>query len=134
MATTPQPGSRLRCKECGQKFTRPHGTRRLHCFDCRPATGEVGLHVVPSPIAAHGESVEARTRIELTAAGQVDSALGAATLVAANQIDTGGLRGMQLAVLLKQWAELLKTTLDQNQGEQTDELDHLRSRRESRPS
>jgi hypothetical protein len=132
VSNPPQPGPRLRCKECGQKFTRPHGTRRLYCFDCRPATAEIGLHVVPSPIAQQGESVEARTRAELTTKGQEQSALGAAALVAANQIDTGGLRGMQLAALLKQWADLLEKALADAPAESADELDILRQRRDSR--
>lgn len=126
------PGPRLRCKECGNKFTRPLGTRRLYCFDCRPTQAEIGLTVVPTPIAQGGEGVEAATRAELAAAGQEGSALGVAALVAANQIDTGGLRGMQLATLLKQWAELLKAALADVAQDTTDELDLLRQRRDSR--
>lgn len=134
MASTHNPGPRLRCKDCGQKFTRQQGTRRLYCYDCRPAATEAGLHVVPSPIVQAGESVESRTRAELQAAGRLETALGAATLVAANQIDTGGLRGMQLAVLLKQWSELLEKATADSQEDQADELDLLRQRRDARPS
>jgi hypothetical protein len=32
----PTDNKRLRCKKCQRQFTRPQGTNRINCFECRP--------------------------------------------------------------------------------------------------
>lgn len=121
-----------RCKQCGKEFRKIHGTRRIYCFACKPSTTEPGLTVVPRPDDAPGvPSVEAATRRALEAAGRLNDHASVAAIKLADQIDNGNLRGMQLAVVAKQWSELMDKAL-MNAETAADEIDDLRKARERR--
>lgn len=94
----PTDNKRPRCKnpDCRRQFTRPQGTNRLYCFECRPER----TNVVNAPFGAKngensGENGEdegklARfSRIQLEKWGVFDTWQGAAAMALAALIDEG---------------------------------------------
>jgi hypothetical protein len=123
---------RHRCKKCGEKFTRPIGTRRLYCFGCRPAAHTDGLVVVQATPVPEAEQVEKPLRNELRAAGLLDSSDAAALIILARQLDSGTLRGRDLAGIHKEFRDAKTRLLDAAPAEGPDELELLRTRRDRR--
>lgn len=82
-----------RCKKCSQRFTRPQGTNRLYCYDCRPERTKV----VPFPgeqFAKPNDDQEdgpltALVKKELEEAGVLETWQGESAVALAKLIDTG---------------------------------------------
>jgi hypothetical protein len=74
------------CKRCGKRFTRPQGTNRVHCFECRPQR----LTSVPDQPADGVEGELTRySREALDRAGILQSWQAAAVLALSRLIDAG---------------------------------------------
>lgn len=127
---------RHRCKKCGEKFSRPMGTRRLYCFGCRPARTDDGLMIVQPIPVPEAEQVEGPLRRELDDAGLLSTSGAAALIILARQLDGGTLRGMQLSSVHKEFREarerLFPPPAETDEG--PDELELLRARRGDRTS
>jgi hypothetical protein len=73
------------CKRCRKRFTRPQGTNRVHCFECRPQR----LTSVPDTQPADGVEGELTrySREALDRAGILKSWQGAAVIALSRLID-----------------------------------------------
>src|SRR5215207_7206896 len=86
-----------RCKKCGKRFTRPQGTNRLYCFDCKPERKAAMVTNLPGT-QSHDQLGEDQdqdgpltryTRKTLEEADVLETWQGAAVMALALLIDTG---------------------------------------------
>lgn len=122
---------RLVCKTCHVKFSRPLGSRRIHCENCRPPRDRQDtLPVVPVSNAPRrpGE-LEAAVRAELTRAERLESWRGAAAVRLARECDTA--TGSQVSSLIKQLELAMAAALDGVPPE-PDFVDEIAERRQAK--
>ena len=75
-----------RCATCHRRFTRPQGSSRLNCFECRPTRSAV----LQLPPPGDDElSLTTLTKKALADAGVLQTWQGAAVLTLARLIDSG---------------------------------------------
>jgi len=82
-----------RCKKCSNRFTRPQGTNRLYCYECRPERTKV-VRFPGEQFAKSGEPEEEGkltrlSRLRLEELGVTETWQAAAVLALAVLIDTG---------------------------------------------
>lgn len=101
----PTDNKRLRCKKttCRRQFTRPQGTNRLYCYECRPERSDARsktpwaqisqLPVKIGEIGEDGGPVEGKlaklSRIQLEDWGVLETWQGQAAIALAELIDQG---------------------------------------------
>ena|SRR6187549_115057 len=95
---------RVRCKSCGNQFTREQGSNRLNCTTCRPPrvqlTADSQLPAAREP-RAPGE-IEIATRAELERAGRLVTVSGAIAVRLAHAMDDPALPEARLSSLASQ--------------------------------
>jgi hypothetical protein len=77
---------RQRCKKCHQQFTRPQGTNRLYCFECRPER-KSNIVELPMQEPEDGPTLVGLTREALAAVGRDRTWQGLAAIRLAELID-----------------------------------------------
>lgn len=119
------------CKTCHVKFSRPLGSRRIHCEKCRPPRASRGvLPVAPAPdVPQHGGELEVAVRAELARAERLGSWRGAAAVRLARECDTA--TGSQVSSLIKQLEAAMAAALDGVPPE-PDFVDEMAERRQAK--
>ena len=124
-----------RCKRCGNRFTRPQGTNRLNCYDCRPerkaATvtslpGAQNGEMPPDPFL-DGPTLVDFTKEALEEAGVLESWQGAAAMELAKLIVAGKHGASGAAGTIKAHREAMSVALVDS-GEDADVIDLIFAR------
>jgi hypothetical protein len=113
------------CKKpgCGNRFTRPQGTRRVYCYQCRPEAPKV----VQFPGEQFAQPIDAEedgpltklTREALEEGGVLNTWQGAAAMALAKLIDTGKHGASGAAGTIKAHREAMGVALADS-GEEAD--------------
>lgn len=111
-----RPNSRFCSEPCRKRFSRQPGA-------------VASLAVPADEPASHEGPLTRSTRLELEAAGRVDSSIGQLALLAARRLDAGGETGSAVASLMR---EHRATVAEAVRGVQMagDKLDELRAKRD----
>lgn len=126
------------CDVCGAAYQAQRSTSKYCSPSCRARKAQGArkrkAEVVSLPAAEEKDgSVEAATRAELDAAGQVNSALGQSALALARRLDEGRDPGTGLASMVRQLQTTLAAALADAQVDE-DPLDELAAWRERKVS
>jgi len=112
-----------RCKKCSARFTRPQGTRRIYCYECRPEAPKVvqfpGEQFAKSDVDQEDGPLTKLTREALDEGGVLDTWQGAAAMALAKLIDTGKHGASGAAGTIKAHREAMGVALADS-GEEAD--------------
>ena len=120
----PTDNKRLRCKKCGDQFTRPQGTNRLYCFGCRPERKILEFPVQNGQnepeTEDQGPSLTDLTKKALEEAGILETWQGVAAIRLAQLIDTGKHGASGAAGTIKAHREAMAVALAIGEAEEAD--------------
>ena len=125
MATTT---TRHRCRQCSRKFSKPLGSRRIYCEECRPPRQKPAA-AEPAPPTSGPGPIEAQALTRLEAAGRVDTIEGQLLLRLAREADSGRATAAQLGSLAEKLLRVADTALAGTKTREPDRLDELTARR-----
>ena len=117
-------GKQMRCKRkgCGRRFTRPAGSRRVNCYECRPARGALAdATIAQFPPAQRDESIAETvvelTKLELLAAGRLGTRHGMVAVRIAERIDAGSHTMAQDVKALREQMDIALAGTEDRAGE-----------------
>lgn len=120
--------TRMRCKTCGSRFSRPLGSRRIHCEECRPPRAKPSTPVVV-PASSGPGPVEAQALARLEEAGRVETIEGQTLLRLAREVDGGRATAAQLGTLAEKLLRVADIALAGARKAEPDWLDEVTARR-----
>lgn len=126
----PTDNKRLRCKnaDCKRLFTRPQGTNRLYCFECRPERTVVNFPPNPAESAENdenqGPTLVDYTKKALEDAGVLESWQGASAMELAKLIVAGKHGASGAAGTIKALREAMAVAMADS-GEDADVIDMI---------
>src|SRR5215203_2023625 len=117
-----------RCKKCGNRFTRPQGTNRLNCYECRPERKVLDF---PTPKPAQSDESEDQgptlvdfTKTALEEAGVLETWQGASAMELAKLIVAGKHGASGAAGTVKALREAMSVALADS-GSDADVIDMI---------
>ena len=103
--------NRRRCQTCGRRFTRPQGSSRLNCFECRPSRAAEVIQLPPTPITDE-YSLTRLSKKALNDVGVLNTWQGMAAVKLAELIDSNRHGHSGAAANVKAHREAMGIALD----------------------
>lgn len=119
-------------KGCGNKFSRPLGSRRIYCEACRPPRARLAsVPDVPASSSGPGP-IEVQVLARLEAAERVETIEGQLLLRMAQEADGGRTTAAQLGSLAEKLLRVADVALAGTVTRAPDELDEITARRRAK--
>ena len=122
--------TRMRCRKCHLRFSKPMGSRRLDCETCSPPRKAKADR--PSEESGGVGPIEARVLDDLELVDRQDTVQGLLVLALARDIDAGRVAPAQKGAAGQKLLVLLGAALEGTVRPSADRLDELAERRAAR--